>query len=103
MTLPGPDRLIATTKRQRLEAVARRGEVADRKSELIEQMSIRLATEAGIQAYQRRGVTVEPVNGHLKDRHGLRQFSCRGLKAAQAEAELASATANMLKIWRCRN
>jgi transposase len=103
LTLPGPDRLIATTKRQRLEAVARRGEVAGRKSELIEQMSIRLATEAGIQAYRRRGVTVEPVNGHLKDRHGLRQFSCRGRKAAQAEAELASATANMLKIWRCRN
>jgi hypothetical protein len=34
-----------------------------------------------------RGVTVEPVNGHLKDRHQLRQFSCRGIKAAQAEAE----------------
>ena len=103
LTLPGPDRLIGTTKRQRLEAVARHGQVAGRKSELIEEMSIRLATEAGIQAYRRRGVTVEPVNGHLKDRHGLRQFSCRGLKAAQAEAELAAATANMLKIWRCRN
>jgi hypothetical protein len=34
-----------------------------------------------------RGVTVEPVNGHHKDRHQLRQFSCRGIKAAQAEAE----------------
>jgi hypothetical protein len=43
------------------------------------------------------------VNGHLKDRHRLRQFSCRGIKAAQAEAELASATANLLKIWRSRS
>ena len=102
LTLPRPNRLIATTKRQRLEAVARHGQVAGRKSELIKQMSIRLATEAGIQAY-RRGVTVEPVNGHLKDRHGLRQFSCRGLKAAQAEAELAAATANLKKIWRSRS
>jgi hypothetical protein len=50
-----------------------------------------------------RGVTVEPVNGHLKDRHQLRQFSCRGIKAAQAEAELATATANLLKIWRSRS
>ena len=53
-------------------------------------------------AYRRRGVTVEPVNGHLKDRHGLRQFSRRGLRAVQAEAELAAATANLLKIWRRR-
>ena len=29
LTLPGPDRLIATTKQQRPEAVARRGEVAN--------------------------------------------------------------------------
>ena len=50
-----------------------------------------------------RGVTVEPVNGHLKDRHQLRQFSCRGIEAAQAEAELATATANLLKIWRSRS
>jgi transposase len=103
LSLPGPDRLIATTKRQRLEAMARHAQVVGQRSELIEQMSIRLATKAGIQAYRRRGVTVEPVNGHLKDRHGLRQFSCRGLKAAQAEVELAAATANLKKIWRSRN
>ena len=45
----------------------------------------------------------EIVNGHLKDRHQLRQFSCRGIEAAQAEAELATATANLLKIWRSRS
>jgi hypothetical protein len=39
----------------------------------------------------------------LKDRHQLRQFSCRGIEAAQAEAELATATANLLKIWRSRS
>jgi hypothetical protein len=66
-------------------------------------MAARLATPEGIAAYRRRGVTVEPVNAQLKDRHRLRQFSCRGKKAAQAEAELAAATANLLKIWRCRS
>jgi transposase len=102
LTLPGPDRLIGTGKRDQLEAAARDGQPATRKSELIEQMSIRLATPDGMAAYRRRGVTVEPVNGHLKDRHGLRQFSRRGLPAVQAEAELAAATANLLKIWRRR-
>jgi hypothetical protein len=35
----------------------------------IQVMRARLATPEGITAYRRRGVTVEPVNGHLKDRH----------------------------------
>jgi transposase len=102
LTVPGPDRLIATGKGGRLQAAAQTGQRAKRKSELIEQMSIRLATPDGMAAYRRRGVTVEPVNGHLKDRHGLRQFSRRGQPACQAEAELAAATANLLKIWRRR-
>ena len=97
-----PDRLIATGKGGQLQAATCEGRPATHKSELIEQMSIRLATPEGMAAYRRRGVTVEPVNGHLKDRHGLRQFSRRGLPAVQAEAELAAATANLLKIWRQR-
>jgi transposase len=102
LSVTGPDRLIGTGKRGRLEAAARAGHPTRRKSQLIEQMSRRLATPDGITAYRRRGVTVEPVNGHLKDRHGLRQFSRRGRPACQAEAELTAATANLLKIWRRR-
>jgi transposase len=102
LSVPGPGRLIATRKRDRLEAAARDRRPVIHKSELIEQMSCRLATPDGMRAYRRRGVTVEPVNGHLKDRHGLRQFSRRGLPAVQAEAELTAATANLLKIWRRR-
>ena len=102
LTVKGPDRLIATGKGGQMQAAARDGRPASHKSKLIEQMSIRLATPDGMAAYRRRGVTAEPVNGHLKDRHGLRQFSRRGLAAVQAEAELAAATANLLKIWRRR-
>lgn len=102
LTVPGPDRLIATGAGGQLQAAARDGRPAHHKSELIEEMSVRLATPDGMTAYRRRGVTVEPVNGHLKDRHGMRQFSRRGLPAVQAEAELAAATANLLKIWRRR-
>ena len=100
LTAAGPDRLIATGRGGRRQAAAQTGQPAKRKSELIEQMSVRLATPEGLIAYRRRGATVEPVNGHLKDRHGLRQFSRRGLPAVQAETELAAATANLLKIWR---
>ena len=110
LTVPGPDRLIGTAKRQRLETASQTAEdtqTADEteaadETDPIQAMRARLATPEGITGYRRRGVTVEPVNGHLKDRHGLRQFSCRGMKAAQAEAELAAATANLLKIWRSR-
>jgi hypothetical protein len=49
---------------------------------------------------QPRGVTVEPVNGHLKDRTGLRRFSRRGPQAARAELDLAATTANLRKIYR---
>jgi transposase len=99
LTVQGPDRLIATGKQGHRHAA---GRPAHHKSELIQQMSIRLTTPDAITAYRRRGVTVEPVNAHLKDRHGLRQFSRRGLPACQAEAELTAATANLLKIWRRR-
>jgi hypothetical protein len=63
-------------------------------------MSHRLRTPEGIATYKRRGATVEPLNGHLKDRIGLRTFSMRGLKACQAELELAAATLNLLKLHR---
>jgi Transposase DDE domain len=111
LTVPGPDRLIGTAKRQRLETASEAALDAKATGDAeqagqtpaLRAMRARLATPEGITAYRRRGVTVEPVNGHLKDRHRLRQFSCRGIKAAQAEAELAAATANLLKIWRYRN
>jgi transposase len=102
LTAAGPDRLIATGKRGQIEAAAGEGRPTRQKSQLIEQMSRRLATPDGIAAYRRRGVTVEPVNGHLKDRQGLRQFARRGRAACQAEAELAATTANLWKIWRRR-
>lgn len=107
LIMPGPDRLIAPAKRQRLEQAAHHSSAdldadqspADRRAA----MKTRLHDPDAIAAYRRRGVIVEPVNGHLKDRHGLRQYSRRGWSAAQAETELAATTANLLKIWRYRS
>lgn len=104
---PGPDRLIAPANRRRLEEAAH-GRSADADEEEASAdpraaMRARFCDPDAIAAYRRRGVIVEPVNGHLKDRHGLRQYLRRGQAAAQAETELAVTTANLLKIWRYRS
>ncbi|MPY86162.1 MAG: DDE transposase, partial [Actinophytocola sp.] len=40
-----------------------------------EAMRHRLRTSEGAALYKKRGATVEPVNGHIKDRIGLRRFA----------------------------
>lgn len=107
LSAPGPERLIATGKRHTLEKAAKQatgdsGTIAagSESSSLVQAMAERLKTEEAMTIYRRRGVTVEPVNGHLKDRIGLRQFSRRGIKAVQAELILAAAVMNLLKIYR---
>jgi transposase len=106
LTVPGPDRLIAPSKRQRLNDLATDGPPADDgngEQDPLAAMRARFTEPHDKLAYRRRGATVEPVNGHLKDRHGLRQYSRRGQAAAQAESDLTCATANLLKIWRRRH
>jgi hypothetical protein len=105
LTCPGPDRLIALAKGRDLEAAARTspatgppGEDADPR----EQMAHRLRTPEGVTTYRKRGATVEPVNGHLKDRRGLRTFARRGLAAVQSELAFTSAVHNILKIYTTR-
>jgi hypothetical protein len=103
LTTPDPDRLIAPGKNRALNRAARDNPTEGPPPETAtaaEKMSHRLRTPEGIATYKRRGATVEPLNGHLKDRIGLRTFSMRGLKACQAELELAAATLNLLKLHR---
>jgi transposase len=104
LIMPGPDRLIAPANRRRLEEAAHcpwaDAEGEEPSADPRAAMRARLRDPDAIAAYRRRGVIVEPVNGHLKDRHGLRQYARRGQAAAQAETELAATTANLLKIWR---
>jgi transposase len=99
LTVSGPDRLIAPTSRHRFRDTT---PIPDRAptDPAVNAMRVRFRDPDTVTAYRRRGVIVEPVNGHFKDRHGLRQYACRGLTAVQAETELVAATANLLKIWR---
>lgn len=106
LTAPGPDRLIATGTHHDQHRTARDHPTtgpppAD--ATPAQAMRHRLATADGHTAYLRRGATVEPVIGHLKDHTGLRQFSRRGLTAALAELNLAAATINLLKLWRTQH
>ncbi len=61
-------------------------------------MDHRLRTPEGIATYRRRAVTVEPVNGHLKDITGLRRFLTRGLTNITGELNLAAATLNLRRL-----
>jgi transposase len=103
LTAEGPDRLIALGKSHALHRDARDSPAAGEPppdATPTGQMGHRLRTPEGHALYARRGVTVEPVNGHLKDRHGLRRFSRRGLSAARSELIFTAMVANLLKIHR---
>ena len=100
LLVSGPDRLIAPGSRHQLRDTSSPIPQRSRTDPAVNAMRVRFRDPATIKAYRRRGVIVEPVNGHFKDRHGLRQYACRGLPAVQAETELVATTANLLKIWR---
>jgi len=95
LTTHGPDRLIAqSTRRQPAGA----NPPPDNSTDPHHQMARRLATDDGKALYRKRAATVEPVHAHLKDRRGLRRFTRRGLTAANAEAHLAAAVTNLLRL-----
>jgi transposase len=100
LTAPGPDRLIAANDRHKhAQAPVTLGQPPPDASPA-DQMRHRIQTEAGRALYKKRSTTVEPVNGHLKDRTGLRTFSRRGHSANLAELYLSSAVLNLLKLHR---
>jgi hypothetical protein len=101
LTAPGPDRLIADSKRHVIDHRAATDPVTGDPPEHTsarEKMTHRLRTPDGHALYKRRAPLAETPNAWLKDRRGLRQFARRGLAAAQAELSLASAVTNLLKI-----
>jgi hypothetical protein len=65
-----------------------------------ERMDRKLRTRHGRQRYRRRGASVEPVFGQIKDRQDARQFSMRGLERCRGEWNLHAAVHNMRKLHR---
>jgi hypothetical protein len=101
LTAPGPDRLIANTKRH---TIARRATASPATGDppaqatARQQMDHRLRTPEGQQLYQRRAPLVEAPNAWLKDGRGLRQFTRRGLAAVQSELRFGCAVTNLLRL-----
>lgn len=101
LTVPGPDRLIATGKHRDLPELDP-DTVVDPDAGPIEQMRQRLADPAHRARYKRRSATVETVIAHLKDHTGLRRFARRGLHAATAELHLAATALNLTRLYNTR-
>lgn len=99
LTMPGPDRLIALGKARNMKVEEDPGPAPGEDARAFERMAHRLSTAEGMASYRRRGATVEPVNGHLKDRRGLRRFVRRGLTAVTSELHFAAAVTNLMKLY----
>jgi hypothetical protein len=101
LTSAGPDRLIATGTGRQVHHDA-----IDSPTDgpplphatPADAMRHRLRNPDQMRRYKRRGATVEPVIGHLKDRIGLRRYARRGLKAVTAELHLAAAPLNLTRL-----
>jgi transposase len=65
-----------------------------------ERMDRKLRTKHGRARYRRRGASVEPVFGQMKDRQGAHRFSMRGLERCRGEWNLQAAVHNMRKLHR---
>ena len=99
LTIPGPDRLIATGKTRDLKKAALDPAlaVAPWHSEAIAAMAVRLATAEGITAYRQRSHIAETPHGQIKHNMRFRQLSLRGHAKAAAEWTFTCAVHNLFK------
>jgi transposase len=65
-----------------------------------ERMERKLRTKRGRACYRRRGASVEPVFGQMKDCQGARRFSMRGIERCRGEWQLDAAVHNLRKLHR---
>lgn len=101
------DLYIATTKDWKQRKALRekpppRGRIPKDMS-LRDRMERKLLTRHGRQMYKKRGKTVEPVNGQIKEGRGFRRFLLRGVEKVKGEFALITTTGNILKLWRHAN
>jgi transposase len=99
LTIPGPDRLIATGKTRDIEHAARDGETASRgrTGPATIAMAARLATDDGVTAYRQRGHIAETPHGQIKHNMRFRQLSVRGHPRADAEWRFTCSVHNLFK------
>jgi transposase len=99
-----PEMFINTEKEYKQRQASRNNEKAPRgripaNLPPRERMKRKVNTQRGRRIYRKRGMTVEPVFGQIKNR-GCDRFSRRGLDASKSEWCLFCATGNLLKLYR---
>jgi transposase len=103
----GPRLLVATKNDRKLRKDAKQRETTavadddnddDRELSARQRMEQLLATDEGRNLYAKRGHTIEPVFGQVKEPRGIRRFTRRGLNACDAEWHLILAGHNLLKL-----
>jgi transposase len=102
LTIPGPDRLIATGKHRDLEKTARQAPApqdlaGERDDDPVAAMTARLATPEAITAYRQRGHIAETPHGQIKHNMGIRRLATRGKTKTAAEWTFTCAVHNLLK------
>ena len=65
-----------------------------------ERMERKLRTKRGRQLYRKRGLTVEPLFGQVKEGLSGGRCSRRGQQATRSEWRFTCAASNLLKLWR---
>ena len=81
------------------EAPAPRGRIP-KSMTVRERMDRKLRTKRGRALYRKRGASVEPVFGQMKDRQDAGRFSMRGLELCRGEWQLQAAVHNLRKLHR---
>lgn len=99
LAAPGPDRVIALGKRNNPAGEDPPTSPPGDDATATAKMAWLLSTPEGKARYKKRGATVEPVNGHLKDNRALRRFSRRGITAARAELALTALANNLARLF----
>jgi len=65
-----------------------------------ELMTRRLLSKDGREEYKKRGQTVEPVFGQIKDRQRCDRLRFRGKNKADLKWKMMAMSHNLLKLWR---
>ena len=101
LTVPGPDRLIATGKARAVHHAATEHPAQGPPPEHLDPiaaMAHRLRTPEGITRYAMRSHIAETPFGHAKHNLGFRRFTSRGLARARSEWDFHAAVHNISKI-----
>jgi transposase len=95
-----PDLLVSVSKEWKTRKAQRDGKVIPLPLTPTTTMEYKLLTKEGRKLYKKRGATVEPLFGQIKEVMGFDSFMRRGLKACACEWKMICTAHNLLKLWR---